>query len=228
MSCSDRSGLLMIFFEYMPALKKWAAFGLSGVGFILITPRIYAAPVQGYVMVIQMTPAVCMLDTHSSKKRKCLEGYALNISGLYPETSKTDCKTNSSAELSPLQAKVVARVMPDGNTRLQLWRSIGGCVPMNASQYFRTVINYAERLKIPSELTSPETRTIQLTEFRSQFLRLNPTLPSQALRFNCAAIQQNTILTEVKLCYKTNGQYKQCSVTVDTNCPASFTIKGSY
>lgn len=195
---------------------------------MLFTPRIHAAPLQGYVMVIQMTPAVCMLDANSSKKRKCLEGYALNISGLYPETTRTECKTTSSAELSPLQTKVVARVMPDGNTRLQLWHAIGGCIPMNASRYFRTVINYAERLKIPTELTSPETRTTHLSELRSQFLRLNPTLSSQSIKFNCAAVQKNAILTEVKLCYKTNGQYKKCAVTIESNCPTSFTIKGSY
>ena len=64
-----------------------------------------------------------------------------------PETNQSNCSTDSSATLSPLQAKVVARVMPDNNARVQLWKSVGGCVPMNASQYFRTVINFAERLK---------------------------------------------------------------------------------
>lgn len=218
----------MIFFDQTSVLGKFALFALSGAGLGLLAPRVFAAPVQGYMMVVQMTPAVCMLDTQKSKKRKCLEGYSLNISGLFPETSETECRTASSAVLSPLQAKVVARVMPDENARVQLWQAIGGCVPMNASQYFRTVINYAERLKIPSELTSPENRTMHMTNLRLQFLRLNPALPIGALKFNCAAVKGTPILTEVKLCYKNNGQYKQCSAVVETNCPNSFTIKGSY
>ena len=218
----------MIFFDQTSVLGKLALFALSGAGLGLLAPRVFAAPVQGYMMVVQMTPAVCMLDTQKSKKRKCLEGYSLNISGLFPETSETECRTASSAVLSPLQAKVVARVMPDENTRVQLWQAIGGCVPMNASQYFRTVINYAERLKIPSELTSPENRTMHMTNLRLQFLRLNPALPIGALKFNCAAVKGTPILTEVKLCYKNNGQYKQCSAVVENTCPNSFTIKGSY
>lgn len=221
-------GLLMIFFDYTPVLARLALFVMSGAGLGLSSSHIFAAPVQGYVMVVQMTPAVCMLDNQKSKKRKCLEGYALNISGLLPETSEPECKTAASAALSPLQAKVVARVMPDESARVQLWQAIGGCVPMNASQYFRTVINYAERLKVPTELTSPENRTMHVTNLRLQFLRLNPAMPVSAIKFNCASVNGTPILTEVKLCYKPNGQYKQCSTTVETNCPNSFTIKGSY
>jgi len=221
-------GLLMIFFDYTPVLARLTLFVVSSAGLGLSSSYIFAAPVQGYVMVVQMTPAVCMLDNQKSKKRKCLEGYALNISGLLPETSEPECKTAASAALSPLQAKVVARVMPDEGARVQLWQAIGGCVPMNASQYFRTVINYAERLKVPTELTSPENRTMHVTNLRLQFLRLNPAMPVSAIKFNCASVNGTPILTEVKLCYKPNGQYKQCSTTVETNCPNSFTIKGSY
>lgn len=69
---------------------------------------------------------------------------------------------------------------------------------------------------------------MQIDTLRSQFLRLNATLPSTAIKFNCSAFHGNSILTELKLCYKTNGQYKACPVTVENNCPNSFTIKGSY
>ncbi|OAL77719.1 ribonuclease I [Acinetobacter sp. SFB] len=218
----------MIFFDSTPVLARLALFVASGAGLGLCSSHSFAAPLLGYVMVVQMTPAVCMLDNQKSKKRKCLEGYSLNISGLLPETAESECKTSASAVLSPLQARVVARVMPDENARIQLWQTIGGCVPMNASQYFRTVINYAERLKVPAELTSPENRTMHISNLRLQFLRLNPSLPSSAIKFNCAAGNGTPILTEVKLCYKPNGQYKQCSAAVEMNCPSSFTIKGSY
>lgn len=182
----------------------------------------------GYVMEIQMTPAMCMLDSQRSKKRKCLEGYSLNIVGLLPETAQRNCETSSSAALSPLQAKVVARVMPDENARVQLWRSIGGCVPMGASQYFRTIINYAERLKIPAELSSPETKTVTQNHIKLQFLRLNPRLPNGGIQLGCQSYRGENYLTKVNVCYKTNGQYKQCSSAVIGNCPTQITIKGSY
>ena len=218
----------MIFLKHISVFGRPALFILSSMGFGLFASHVFAAPVQGYVMVVQMTPAICMLDHQKNKKRQCLEGYALNISGLFPETSNPECRTTSSAVLSPLQAKVVARVMPDENARVQLWHAIGGCVPMNASQYFRTMINYAERLKIPAELTSPETRVMNLSNLQGRFLRLNPTLLMKSIKFNCSTVHGTAILTEVKLCYASNGQYKKCSITVETHCPASFTIKGSY
>ena len=46
---------------------------------------------------------------------------------------------------------------------------MGGCVPMNASQYFRTIINFAERLKIPANLTSSTNVEMQQSTLRQQF-----------------------------------------------------------
>ena len=141
-------------------------------------------------------------------KRKCLEGYSLNISGLYPQTTSTHCTTTSSAKLPPLQAKVVARIMPDENTRALLWHNIGGCIPMNATQYFRTVINHADRLKIPEELTEQESHTVSIDMLRSKFLKINPQLPSTALRFNCHQTRASSLLTSIQVCYNANGAIK--------------------
>lgn len=200
----------------------------AGVG--LMSSVLHAEPVnlQGYVMHVQMTPAACALDPSKQKQRKCLEGYSLTITGLMPETNQTDCSTESSAALSPLQAKVVARVMPDNNARVQLWKSVGGCVPMNASQYFRTVINFAERLKIPASLTSSTNVEIQQSALKQQFTRLNPSLPQNGIRLTCQLSRSDVVLMEVKVCYTVKGQYKQCANHVVSNCPGEITIKGCY
>lgn len=191
--------------------------------------QLHAAPqLQGYVMQVQLTPAVCDLDTSKRKQRKCLEGYSLTITGLLPETTEKDCTTNSSATLAPLQAKVVARVMPEENARVQLWRGIGKCVPMNASQYFRTIINLAEKLKIPADLTSSESKNTQHTTLKAQFTRLNPGMNNESIRFTCQNTATKTVLTEIQVCYRVNGQYKQCANHVVSNCPSTFSIKGTY
>lgn len=208
----------------------WLTGCILGGSFYLLSPVLHAdmPRLQGYVMQIQLTPAVCALDTNRQKQRKCLEGYSLTITGLLPETSHASCETSSSAALSPLQAKVVARVMPDENVRTQLWRSIGGCIPMSASQYFRTIINYAEKLKIPADLTSGVNKEIQKSNLQQQFVRLNPSMPANGIRFSCQSSHSTPILTEVQVCYQVNGTYKQCSSHVVSNCPNEFTIKGSY
>lgn len=90
----------------------------------------------------------------------------------------------------------------------------GGCVPMNSSQYFRTIINYAEKLKIPEELTSQETRQMQAAVAHDKMLRLNPGLPAPGVQFSCQPSYAGSILTDLKICYRSDGKYKQCSNNV--------------
>lgn len=207
---------------------KWLALLIAMSNCFFASVGFATPTVHGYVMNVQLVPAVCSLDPQRNKKRKCLEGYSLNITGLYPETNQQECLSTSSAKLQPIQAKVVARIMPDENARNALWREIGGCVPMKASQYFRTIIHYAEKLKIPEELTSQETQQMQAVALRSKILRLNTGLPAQSVQFRCQPSYTGSILTDIKICYKSNGQYKQCSNNVVSNCPSSFIIKGSF
>ncbi|OTG67420.1 ribonuclease T2 family protein [Acinetobacter silvestris] len=196
--------------------------------FFSVQANATTSQLQGYVMQVQMAPAICALDMSKQKQRQCLEGYSLTITGLLPETNRNECTTNTSATLSPIQAKVVARVMPDESSRVRLWRSIGGCIPMSSSQYFRMVINLAEKLKIPTDLTSSENKSVQHTALKAQFLKLNPSMPSNSIRFSCQSSKSNPILTEIQVCYTVNGQYKQCSNHIVSNCPSSFLIKGTY
>lgn len=214
------------------SLKTTSSFAAAGCVTAMIglcsSPAFAAPALQGYVMRVQMTPAVCALDSSRQKTRQCLEGYSLTIAGLLPEITEEDCTTSSSANLSPIQANVVSRIMPGENSRAQLWHSVGGCLPMNASQYFRTIINYAERLKIPADLTGSVSRQMQNNSLKQQFLKLNPALPNNGIRFSCESLRGTPVLTEVQVCYRVNGQYKQCSSEVVSSCPGSFTVKGAY
>jgi ribonuclease T2 len=203
---------------------------LLAIGLVLYmtTSFVYANPLNGYVMEIQMTPATCLIDATKTKRRECLEGYALNIIGLYPETTSSNCRTNSSAILPPIQAKVVASVMPNEAARVNLWKNIGGCIPMNASQYFRYVINLADRLNIPIVMTRQESTHIQQNMLRTMFTKLNSGLPMQGIHFQCSNHRNISYLTHIKICYNKNGKYKVCADTIESKCPKSFVIKGSY
>lgn len=207
------------------------ALTLFSVGGILASSKASAvsADLHGYVMHVQMTPAVCALDRTKLKQRKCSEGYSLTITGLIPETTRSECRTGSSSKLSPIQTQVVSRVMPDENARALLWQNVGGCIPMNASQYFRDIINKAQNLKIPTLLTGVENKTVQKSTLVSQLYRLNPQLQKDSIHLSCYVGAGNkAILTSMQVCYKVNGQFKQCANNAVSNCPSSFTIMGSY
>ncbi|WP_171294381.1 ribonuclease I [Acinetobacter sp. MB5] len=200
------------------------------IGFIFVVSSAHAQPSssRGYILHIQMTPAVCALDPNRKKQRKCLEGYALTVAGLVPEGRYTECETSSSAILPPLQARVVARIIPDEASRIQLWQSVGGCMSMSAVQYFRTIINYAQRLKIPAALTDSASHNIQKKALLTEFLRLNSGMSSDGVEFYCQKNHGTTLLTHVSVCYNSNGTYKACSSHEISNCPKKFTIQGTY
>lgn len=212
----------------MNLISRRLGYRLLSAAVVAGTSTHLSAATTGYVMNVQMVPAICSLYPETAKKRKCLEGYSLNITGLFPEDNPVNCTMASSAKLPPLQAKVVARVMPDDHARTLLWQTIGGCMPMNASQYFRTIINYADRLKVPHELTDQESIVMSVDTLRTKFLKINPQLPAQGIRFNCQNMANTSLLVGVKVCYRNGGQYKQCPAHIVNSCPSTVTIKGSY
>lgn len=99
---------------------------------------------------------------------------------------------------------------------------------MSASQYFRTIINYADRLKVPQELTDQENMVMSINTLHTKFLKINPQLPASGIRFNCQTNRSVSLLTAVKVCYRSNGQYKQCPSSIVNTCPQNITIKGTY
>ena len=194
-----------------------------------LVQKIHAAHVGGYVMHLQMVPAICVLDSARSKKRQCLDGYALNIAGLYPSKPHGQCSTESSAKLGPLQSRVLSRVMPDEKARIDLWRNIGGCVPMSAVQYFRLIIQYAGRLKVPAELSGIErNQYMRLPELRSKFIKLNKGLTEKSIQFECRSLYGESLLTGAKVCYTDQGAYRHCADEIIDQCPQNITIKGSF
>ena len=190
---------------------------------------VYAAP-KNYVLHIELSPAVCKIDPLQKRTRQCLEGYALTVLGLFPEgVDVSRCQTSSAVNLSPIQKRVLMRLIPDEASQARLWRSVGGCVSMNSSQYFRKVVAFAEQLKIPSEVTSPTTIRISRSKVENQFYQLNSGLNASSLKLDCRGdASQATLLTDVKVCYRSNGQYQACHIQQSSTCPSQVLIKGSY
>lgn len=212
----------------LDSIVKWL---LTGAFVWVLMANVQAAP-TGYVLQIELSPAVCRIDDAQKRTRQCLEGYSLIVSGLYPEgVSSKSCETSNVAVLTPIQKRLLMRIMPDENSQARLWRTVGGCVSMNASQYFRMVVNFAERLNMPSEVTSPTTIRVNREGLQQKFIQLNAGMPPSALQFGCDSETRSsqTLLTNIQVCYQTNGRYRTCHVErVGSSCPAQFAVQGSY
>lgn len=176
------------------------------------------------VLMIEMTPALCNLQPSRARMRQCLEGYSLTVSGLdmgYGER----CGRGSEPRLTPLQLKVVNRIMPDTTVRSQAWQHHGACSPLSASSYFRQITNYAGALKLPSELNTGNSYTVSKSRFIGQMLRLNNGMSSTGIDLICqAGRRRQSILTDIHVCYD-GGQFGKCNEVINS-CGSNFIISG--
>jgi ribonuclease T2 len=156
--------------------------------------------------------------------RQCLEGYSLTVSGLdmgYGER----CGSSSDPRLTPLQLKVVNRIMPDTTVRSQAWQLYGACSPLSANTYFRQIINHADDLNLPNELNTGNTYTVSKSNFIRQMTRLNSGMTPSSIDLICqAGNRRQTILTDVHVCYE-GSEFGRCDNVVD-NCGKKFIISG--
>lgn len=184
-----------------------------------------------YTLVINLTPAVCATNPELRRLRQCQEGFSLTVSQLQPEPppqSERGC-AQEPARLSPLQARVVERIMPDEQLRNDAWRNSGSCTGMSANLYFRTITNYAGRLKVPSEFNADQAVIMQKEQLVRQLVELNAGLKPNGLQLNCLKSPKfrQPMLTEVRVCYSPNGRYIDCPASVESNCPDRFVVHGA-
>ena len=175
------------------------------------------------VLMIEMTPALCSLQPTRSRMRQCLEGYSLTVSGLdmgYGER----CGRGSEPRITPLQLKVVNRIMPDTTVRTQAWQRYGACSPLSSSNYFRQITNYAGALKLPNELNTGNSYTVLKSRFIGQMTSLNSGMTPASIDLICQAGTRQMILTDVHVCYE-GSEFGNCRNVVD-NCGSKFVISG--
>lgn len=187
---------------------------------------------QRFTLVIHMTPAICAMDESKRILRQCQEGFSLTIASLQPELppkASEDCTSNSSAALNPLQSRVVERVMPDEQLRREDWQRNGGCTGMTASTYFRTIANYAGKLRVPPEFNAAGEVHMNRASLIKQLQSLNPGLPADGMQLSCVSNPKFSmpVLTELRVCYSPNGQYVSCPATIRSNCPNTFEVQGA-
>nr|WP_289055085.1 hypothetical protein [uncultured Psychrobacter sp.] len=176
------------------------------------------------VLMIEMTPALCSIQPTRARMRQCLEGYSLTVSGLdmgYGER----CGVGSEPRLTPLQLKVVNRIMPDTTVRSQAWQRYGACSPLSAASYFRQITNYAGALKLPNELHTGNSYTVSKARFISQMTRLNSGMSASGIDLICqAGNRRQSILTDIHVCYD-GSNFGKCYQVVN-NCGNKFIISG--
>lgn len=208
--------------------RYWGAKLMFILSAVCVSTVGYANP-KGYVLNIELSPAVCKIDLSQKRMRQCLEGYSLSVAGLFPTDHSRPCQTSNNLVLTPVQKRVLMRIMPDENVQMRLWRNIGGCISMSAQQYVRLMVNYAERLNIPEEFSTASTLKVNRDWLERRFIQQNTGMSNKSFHLSCGTLNRTkTVLTNIQVCYKQDGRYTDCPSTRVSQCPDQFVIQGSY
>jgi len=186
-----------------------------------------------YLLSINLAPAACVLHPEWRELRQCQEGYALIVHGLSTEriasertnAQKSETCSETPPSLSPVQQRVLERLMPDENMRNKAWQKYGACMGLSAQDYFRTITSYTNKLKLPEVFKAEGgDKEIERDELLSEIQKMNVDLPENGVYLRCQSNQNKTFLTEVRVCYNKVGQFAGCRV-MKPNCPESITLR---
>lgn len=211
------------------SIVKYAAISVFGFSSVAVSGSALAATNtksanqnRNHALVLEMTPAMCLFYPSRTQMRQCQEGYRITVETL---DLGYDCVSSTTPVLSPVQEKVVRRIMPDDTFIRQAWRRYGVCSPYSASEYFRLVTRYTSELKLPTELTQVGQYRVDKNAFSDKFKRLNPGIGINQIYFSCQQVQQQSILTKIEICYA-NSHRNNCPKIPDT-CEDQMTIWGN-
>lgn len=181
-----------------------------------------------YLLSINLAPAACVLHPENREMRQCQEGYALIVHGLWtekPSSPKVESCTEKQPELSPVQQRVLEKLMPDPEMRVRAWQKYGACTGLSAQEYFRAITSYTNKLKLPDIFREEgNDRQVDRDVLLAEIQKLNTSLPERALYLRCQSKQDKTFLTEVRVCYNREGQFAECT-SFKPNCPNAITLR---
>lgn len=186
-----------------------------------------------YLLSINLAPAACILHPEWRELRQCQEGYSIIVHGLWTEKAasqktnfeKSEICSEKPPELSPVQQRVLEKLMPDEAVRNKAWQKYGACMGLSAQDYFRTITAYTNKLKLPDMFKEEGSdRVVERDDLLAQILKLNTGLTDKGVYLRCQSNQEKTFLTEVRVCYDKLGQFIECK-NFKPNCPESITLR---
>ncbi|HZP79322.1 MAG TPA: ribonuclease T2 [Pseudolabrys sp.] len=175
-----------------------------------------------YVLSLSWSPSYC--DTSRERyadrtpDQQCTtRPYSFVVHGLWPQYEE-GFPSYCQVPAPRLDRGVVASMldlMPSPRLIFHEWDRHGTCSGLSARAYFETVRKARAVVKIPPEyLALNEALTIAPTEIKEAFLKVNPSLPQDAIAVAC----DNKRLTEVRICVSKEFGFHECAQTVARAC----------
>jgi ribonuclease T2 len=180
-----------------------------------------AADFDYYLLSLSWSPEYCAAQ-NDSQSQQCQVGRRLGfvLHGLWPQNERGYPSNCTDQRLPSGLKQEFAGLFPAESLFNHEWEKHGTCSGLAPEAYLALAKQLKEALLIPAAYKSPPQpfRTTS-DELRQEFSAANPGLESDGLGVYCSS--SGRYLSELRICYTTDGQFRACSAEVLKNSDRS-------
>lgn len=174
-----------------------------------------------YVLSLSWSPSYCAEEGADANPQQCgtSRPYGFIVHGLWPQYERgypRECPT-SQRRVPDSLVQSLRDIMPSAGLVGHQWRMHGSCAGLSQTDYFRTVRNAYQAIRIPERFRrlGSETR-IDATEVEAAFVGSNPGMHEDGISVACG----NRLLREVRICMTRDLQFRTCREVERKACKA--------
>lgn len=157
-------------------------------------------PFDYYVMTLSWAPGFCDLGGQETPSPECAAGSGAGflVHGLWPENDNRPTPEGCPGQdASPADLTEEHGVYPNDRLAAYEYRKHGTCTGLSARDYFATVRNVRDRLRIPATLQAPHQQLrLSPSDIEQAFIAANANLRSDNMAVTCSDDE----LVEVRFC----------------------------
>ncbi len=211
---------------------KQAAF-LIALAFTLMAPLTARAGTAGdfdyYVLSLSWSPTWCATSAGRSDSGQCAAGrhYAFVVHGLWPQYDQGWPQYCDTAERWVPRGLIAANldIMPSKQLIIHEWRKHGACAGLRQNDYFAALRRFYRTLHIPARYLAPTAVvTVTPAALVSDFVKTNPGLDASMLSLDCGNARDRARLSELRVCFSKDGQFRHCGRNERHGCNAGILI----
>ena len=182
-----------------------------------------------YVLSLSWSPSYCASEGPRANKQQCnaRRPFGFVVHGLWPQNERgypANCQLDnirSRGGYVPRQIiSGLSDIMPSAGLVAHQWRKHGSCSGLSQNDYFTTVRDAYEEVRVPPSLRNLTSgRRVDPLLVEKAFIAANPGMRPDGISISCA----RNYLQEVRICMTKDLQFRACA-QVDANACRSHSV----
>jgi ribonuclease T2 len=182
-----------------------------------------------YVLALSWSPSYCAGQAGQNDKQQCAPGrrFAFVVHGLWPQYDRgwpEYCATNE-AWIPQKLIDAMMDVMPSKKLIIHEWKKHGTCSDLSQVDYFNSIRQVFDGLRIPARYLSPQAIvTITPEQLVMDFVKSNKGLTADMLSVQCGNARDRARLSELRVCVNKAGSFTTCGENETRQCRAKTIV----